>query len=341
MRSSWRRSILISLILAAVMVVGLAGTVGAARVGSITVDPTSPSNNRRPTWTWTLSDDSWSRSNRRFEVVLKESADDGASWSNVGTYYTSTFTDRNPAISYRRRWQPSSDLTANRLYAITVTPQSRGGYGSWNDDTASGSLTSTAYLLDTQAPSAVDTFMSPTSPSNDSTPTWRWLASTDPNPSPSGVDHYNVQIRYNGGGFVAADPNTAMATLNPEWTANGLPPNGAADGPYELRVQAVDKAGNMSGWSVPSPVFNYDTTPPTVITDLLSSPSGQTNSTAALWTWTSGADDQNAVYNSGVHHDELRWMRTDLSWELVNPATSGYSFSSALDNSGSGTYYVR
>ncbi len=149
-------------------------------------------------------------------------------------------------------WQPAGDLPLVAGDEIGVYIKAR-----------DNAMNATAYadpplIFDPDPPTMPGT-PSTTSPTVDGTPTWSWDGSTD---AISGVDGYHIQIRR----FGSADwdvldtfldiPDSSPA--NPQTWTQGL---SLADGQYEIRVRAMDVAGNYSDWCDPGTV-TVDATPP-------------------------------------------------------------------------------
>ncbi|HHV53893.1 MAG TPA: Ig-like domain-containing protein, partial [Firmicutes bacterium] len=97
------------------------------------------------------------------------------------------------------------------------------------------------FFVDTVAPTPPTVTV--TSPTNDTTPTFTFNGANDPAPS-SGLASYTIEI-WSGGAEVRGPYSVAYAADPFSWTvpdADALTP----DGSYEIRVWAVDAAGNVS-----------------------------------------------------------------------------------------------
>ena len=98
-----------------------------------------------------------------------------------------------------------------------------------------------------------------TTPTTDKTPVWKWAGSTD---AISGIDLYHIQIRREGS--AAWDVVDTFLDIPDTLTPGEQVWEQALqleDGKYEIRVQAVDVAGNYSAWSGIGAV-EIDATPP-------------------------------------------------------------------------------
>ena len=119
-----------------------------------------------------------------------------------------------------------------------------------------------------------------TSPTTDKTPVWKWAGSKD---AISGIDLYHIQIRRAG-----SDAWDVFDTfldipdvLNPggQTWEQAFP---LADGTYEIRVRAMDVAGNYSAWSGVGRV-TVDATPPAA--PGIPKATSPTRSQTPPWTW--------------------------------------------------------
>lgn len=86
-------------------------------------------------------------------------------------------------------------------------------------------------------------------------PTWS-AVTKDVNGNAENVDHYNYSYSKNGAAWSSPENIGNITSIN-----NTI--FGAGEGSWQFRVQAVDKAGNLSAWTT-SPAIIYDKTPPVV-----------------------------------------------------------------------------
>ncbi|MEW6106015.1 MAG: hypothetical protein AB1563_06585, partial [Bacillota bacterium] len=118
------------------------------------------------------------------------------------------------------------------------------------------------FFVDTQAPNTPGAVTVPAQ-TDDSTPSFSWVAATDPNQGTtgSGVASYNVEI-WSGGapvpGFRYTGVTDQSAGGDVDWA---LPDPLPLDGNYTIKVWAVDRAGNVSAASSDA-TFKFDTTDP-------------------------------------------------------------------------------
>ncbi|MEW5866412.1 MAG: Ig-like domain-containing protein [Bacillota bacterium] len=177
-----------------------------------------------------LPDDTWAT------ALVDESG--GNPGSTPGTGYIAP----TPGVAIQQ-WTPSSDLPleANREYSARVKAFDEvGNHTSWVDPP----------IIYDPDPPTVPGVPSTTSPTNDATPVWTWTGSTD---AISGVDLYHIQIRRQGN----SDWDVLDTTLDvPDFLGDPLDPDDQVweqgqqleSGTYEIRVRAMDVAGNYSKW---------------------------------------------------------------------------------------------
>jgi hypothetical protein len=154
-----------------------------------------------------------------------------------------------------QQWTPASDLplSAGVEYSGRVKAfDALGNASEWADP---------EIVYDPDPPTAPGA-PSTTSPTRDATPVWTWAGSED---AISGVALYHIQIRRAGSvdwdvlDTVLDIPDSTSSPGDQTWEqALRL-----EDGTYDIRVQAVDVAGNYSEWSGIGTV-TVDTTPPGV-----------------------------------------------------------------------------
>lgn len=176
----------------------------------------------------------------------------------------------NPANYFLNNWKPEwsfADLTghavvgynaASRTATVTFTDSSWyvSGEQQWGvkniRDLAGNTITSTtAYSTPPAGPSAPGV-PTTTTPTNNTTVTWSWTASTDPGSYVSGVEKYRYKLTRGSDVVVGETETTSLS-------ATTVVPG---DGDYVLHVWAVDVAGNVGNESTGS--VTVDTTPPEV-----------------------------------------------------------------------------
>jgi hypothetical protein len=171
---------------------------------------------------------------------------------------------------------------------------------------------------------------STTTPTNDSTPTWSWTASTD---SGVGLDvnAYSLQWCEDSGFPGGCLGNTATSTTNSFTHGSGL-----ADGTWYIRVKANDAASNQSAYSSNGTVL-IDTVLPSVPgTPSTTSP---TNDNTPTWSWTSSTDS--GVGLSATPYT-VEWCQ-DNSFPgscAGNTATSSINSFTHSGNLADGTWYI-
>ncbi|MFS8130366.1 MAG: hypothetical protein ACMG57_00140 [Candidatus Dojkabacteria bacterium] len=168
------------------------------------------------------------------------------------------------------------------------------------DSAASGSAYTTAnggavaFVIDTIAPNAFTPIVSPTSPTNDTSPDLSF--STTDN---VGIDHYEVQI--DGGSFVT---QTSVYTL---------PTQG--EGAHTVTVRAFDAAGNFTDGTTG---FTIDTTVPNAFTPAIS-PTSPTNNVTPTVTFST-------TDGVGIDHYEVQ-----VDGGSFTTQTSGYVLPTLTD----------
>ena len=205
--------------------------------------PATPTSDGTPRWTWTTP-----ATTVDFEYSTVGS-------SGPWTATTDTY------------WEPATPLSEG---AHTLWVRARDPVG---NPSAAGSY---ALTVDTNPPAA-PSVTGPTTPTNDTTPTWTWT-------TPAGT----VEFHYS---FVST---TGPWTVTPD--TSYTPTLGA--GSHELWVQGRDAAGNWSGSSSAS--VTVDLTPPSA--PGLTGPVTPTNDTTPTWSWTTPADTV-----------EFRWSMTSAT----------------------------
>ncbi len=275
-----------------------------------TVSMTSPANNsltnnNEPTLTATASDDVSGLASVQFQY----SSDGGSTWNNAGAAETTapfsyTFTSPLADGSYEAR-------------AIAI-------------DNSNFSTTSAvvSFTIDTVAPTVSLTAPANNSDTNNNKPALTATASD--NVGGSGLASVQLQYSSNGGG---AWINAGAAQTSGPFSY--LFPAALADGSYEARAIAVDKAGNSTTSTVVS--FIIDTIAPTVS---MTSPANNSYTLNSEPTLVAMASDNTG--GSGLASVQLQYSNGGGTWTNVGPAqTSGpftYTFLSPLAD---GTYEAR
>ncbi|MEA4884831.1 MAG: Ig-like domain-containing protein [Clostridia bacterium] len=220
-------------------------------------------------------------------------------------------------------WQPAGDLPLVAGDQIGVYIRAR-----------DNAMNATAYadppvIFDPDPPTVPGT-PTTTPVTVDRTPTWTWDGSTD---AISGVDRYHIQIRHFGTAEwdvldTFLDIPDSLAPANPQTWTQGL---SLADGQYEIRVRAMDVAGNYSGWSGFGSV-TVDATPPAAPAIQALNP-GYTTSPITI-DWNSVSDGGNTIsYVLQIANN----AGFDSPTEVTGLAVSNYSFAVTTE----GEYWFR
>jgi hypothetical protein len=139
----------------------------------------------------------------------------------------------------------------------------------------------------------------------------KW-SGTDSAPSgctPSGIAYYDVEYRVNGGAWVSWKTQTIDTSATIQSGANGSL--------YEFRARAVDKAGNVQGFSGAQASTRVDTVPPNAeVLDLDS----HTFAAAFFVQWI-GTDNL-----SGIATYDLQWRTSSGNWQPLIENTTQTSF---------------
>jgi hypothetical protein len=325
MRSWWRGSAPLVLVLTVVILLSLASIESTAVADLVIISPTGsapaycrPGNTIEITASVVASEGE--------QVYMRAAVgDDGfGEFENVGTCSS---TSEAFTVEYRIAADEADGWKGLTVQAYSGT-----------DPTLTETEPS-AICVDTVAPSKPSSFhLSPYTPANDTTPTWTWACND--NAGGAGLNYYKVDIRKGGQTFwTPASPSTVTGA---SWTPS---PALTEDATYRIRVRAVDHAGNESAWGE-SNVYSLDTkapAPPTTVTT-----PGFTNDTTPTFTW-SGAWDN----NSGMFYYIVYIYDTGSSPQVVkgpfNPQAHGSSYSWDLpsgnafqgDGTDDGTYQIR
>lgn len=182
-----------------------------------------------------------------------------------------------------------------------------------------------AFAVDTTVPSVPGTPLT-TSPTNNTTPTWTWIASTD---SGSGLAATPYTFQWcNNNSFAGCSGNTGTASTN-----SFTHPSSLAYGTWYTRVNAVDKLGNVSAYSPVGLAVIEDTvtTPGTPITTT------PTNNSKPTWTWSASTSS-----GAGTIAYTAQWCGNNTFTNCgTNTATTNsptYTQGSALTD---GIWYMR
>jgi len=155
--------------------------------------------------------------------------------------------------------------------------------------------------------------------------TW---SGTDYAPSgctPSGISHYDVQYRANGGSWTAFASHVTFTSQTFEGGQNGVF--------YEFRAIAVDNAGNAQSWTSTQATTTVDTQPPNASVNPLPE---YTNSDNFVLTW-AGTDNL-----SGIKNYDVQFKIDDGPWQLGLQETTLTSYHvTGLQELGGSTLYFR
>jgi hypothetical protein len=224
-----------------------------------------------------------------------------------------------------QQWTPSDDLpiVAGVAYSARVKAFDNVGNASgWADP---------IIVYDPNRPTAPGTPVAVT-PTADRTPSWQWPGSID---DMSGVDGYHIQIRRRGSvdwdvfdTFV--DIPDALTPANPQVWEQGLQ---LESGSYEIRVQAMDVAGNYSEWSGIGSV-TVDASPPAV--PAIKALSAGHNESPIMIDWSDVTDGSNSITYILQYADNAGF---DGRTDATGLRASNYSFDAGA--AGEGEYWFR
>ncbi len=236
-------------------------------------------NTLRPTFAWTASKDPEALNDhtpgsglRDYWFQFGAGKPDGQTDDWVGALVNQPGILPTPAVETQQLTPPADlPLVAGVEYSARVKAYDNlGNCTAWVDPLI-------IYDPDPPAMSGTPTTATPTT---DKTPVWKWVGSKD---AISGIDLYHIQIRR--AGSAAWDVFDTFLDipdrLNPgEQTWEQAFP--LADGTYEIRVRAMDVAGNYSAWSGVGGV-TVDATPPAA--PGIPKATSPTRSQTPPWTW--------------------------------------------------------
>jgi hypothetical protein len=251
---------------------------------SVTGPPT-PTNDTTPTWSWNTPAGTVEF---RYSLV-----------STTGPWDTPT-----TATSYT----PTLGAGTHTLWV-----QGRDAAGNWS------SSDSATVVIDLTPPSA-PSVTGPTTPTNDTTPTWSWN-------TPAGTVEFRYSLSSTTGPWTTTTATSYTPTLG--------------EGSYTLWVQGRDAAGNWS--SSDSASVDIDLTPPA--NPAVTGTPSPTTDTTPTWTWDIPADATG--FQRKLDSDD--WVTTgSTSWTASPPFSSGETHTlevqarDAVGNwSGSGSYTIQ
>ena len=192
---------------------------------------------------------------------------------------------------------------------------------------ASNTLAITSFTIDTSAPTTPGDPLT-TSPTNDSTPTWSWTASTDSGGSGLATIPYTLQWSQSS----SFSSSVFAATSS---SASYIHTTALADGVWYFRVLATDIVSNNSSYSQSGSVLIDSTAPSTP-----GSPISISNSTdnTPIWAWAESSDITSGLSTSPY---TIEWSKdSNFVNGIFSTTSSGTTFAhtSSLSN---GTWYFR
>lgn len=204
---------------------------------------------------------------------------------------------------------PNADLPAG---SHTLYVRESDSAGNWSK-AGSG-----AVLIDTTGPSAPIVTVSPSSPTNNSRPTWSWSTGGG---GGSGIYRFKL-----------GDENFASgSTLGTQisfQTGSAL-----AEGPQTLYVQEQDSAGNWSSSGIRSVILDF--TPPNKPVISATTPLSPVNTLTPTWSWVSGGGTGSGNFRVKLNNSDL-----NTGAILVNAPALSFTAPSALAE-GSNILYVQ
>jgi CSLREA domain-containing protein len=207
-----------------------------------TPSTTTPTSSTDQTWSWTASTDATSGISNYL-------------WRTTGTAVTSGSTLTNSV----------NTSLGEGTYNLLV--KSVDNAGNESTESLAGTL-----IVDQTVPTVPGMPNTTASPTNDSTPSWSWTASTDSN-SGLAIDAYTIQWCQNID-FTGCSSNIDTSTTNSYIHGSAL-----SDGTWYTRVKAIDSVNNESNYSSIGQVLIDQLIPSINITDigLISGVSDQDN----------------------------------------------------------------
>ncbi len=228
--------------------------------GMPTVKGATPVKTRTPTWTWTTG--GGGNGTYRYRV---DTEDITTSTLLTDTIYTSP-KDLDPG-------------------AHTLFVQERDAAGNWS------LIGKKTIRIDTTRPTPPTVTVSPTSPTNNTLPTWTW----------SGIGEDisgNFQYKFDNADFRSGATETRLTNYTPSKGSE------LKEGPHVLYVQQQDSAGN---WSLAgSAAIIVDLTPPST-PKIKAAQGSPTNNPKPVWSWTTGGQGGSGVFRTKL--DDSSWTQ--------------------------------
>ena len=300
-------------------------------LGSSSLIDGSFGSDNTPSLTFTLSDPDASDT-VKYQIQIDDSSDFGSAvvdyTSALAAQGSTSFTVGQAAGSGTYTTGSAEQTLSDGSYYWRVK--------AIDDDSAESSYSTAnsgniAFKIDTTAPSTPGT-PSTTSPTNDSTPTWSWTASSD---SGSGLatNAYSVQWCTNSS-FTGCGSNTSTSTTNSFTHAAGL-----ADGTWYFKVKAIDAVANESSYSGNGSVV-IDATNPSVSLTVIS-PDPTTDSTPVVSGTTTDTGGTISTVQHQVDSTSGSWTTCTATDETFDEASETFNCQMTTLLDGSHTVYVR
>ena len=197
-----------------------------------TMSPTSPTTNKRPTFSGIFSDPDGDSGYLSFEIRTAS----GGGGSLIASGNSNTVSNNSNAS-----WQPSSAIPSGNYYCRYKRVDQYGLESDWSPD-LSFTIQNSAPNTPSSAPTS-----DPASPTANRRPTFSGTFS-DPDTNDSGKLTFEVRTAPSGGGTLEAsgDSNSGLTEgLTGSWT----PTSDLPDGTHYVRYKRVDVSGTSSGWS--------------------------------------------------------------------------------------------
>ncbi len=270
-----------------------------------TPSTTTPTNDDTPTWTWTASSDGAGSGLATNSYIVE--------WSTVSDLSSGVQSSTSTTNSYTHGASLADGTWYIRVRAIDQV----------NNESANSSIASVE--VDDTAPSVPGTPSTPT-PTNDNTPTWAWVASTD-----NGVGlrnpAYDLQWSLDntfGSGVFSDTVNTNGFTHTDD----------LADGTWYFRVRAVDGLNNTSAYAATGSVLVSTAGPTIPGSPTTTTP---TTDTTPTWNWTASTAD--AGLASPPYHVE--WSQDNSFLSGVSTDTSATNAFTQPGSLADGIWYFR